>query len=421
MTILIFLLILTILVLVHEFGHFIIAKKMGVKVEEFGIGLPPRLFGIKKGETLYSVNLLPLGGFVKLFGEEYDELGKGNKNRTFVNKTPWQKTLIILGGVIGNFLLGWFIFSYLVTQGVPVPTNKVIVDKINVNSPAAKVNLKPGDQILKIIIDHLQNQSEPIKHQVKKGEYLWMIASHYLNSGYKAYDIAKFNNIKNPSLIFESQIIKIPPVKNQKNYFKSKKEFILKNSEEMIEITKKYSGQEITLQIERNGQKNEVSVSPRKSPPKGEGPIGVTITSYVEKKYSWYTAPYYGLIEAFNITFKIAFELGKLLLGLVTFQKLNVDVAGPVGIANLAGQAIKFGRNAFLEFLALLSLNLAIVNIFPFPALDGGRLVFVLYEGITKKKPNKDIEKYTNLIGFIVLLSLAALVTVNDIIKLFKK
>ena len=110
-----------------------------------------------------------------------------------------------------------------------------------------------------------------------------------------------------------------------------------------------------------------------------------------------------------------------MLFGLVTFQKQNVDVAGPVGIANLASQAVKFGKNAFLQFLALLSLNLAIMNILPFPALDGGRLVFVLYEGFTKKKPNKDFEKYTNLIGFVVLLSLAALITVNDIVKLFKK
>ena len=126
------------------------------------------------------------------------------------------------------------------------------------------------------------------------------------------------------------------------------------------------------------------------------------------------------MIEASNITYKIVSELGKLLFGLITFQKQNVDVAGPIGIASLAGQAIKFGRNAFLEFLALLSLNLAIINILPFPALDGGRLVFVLYEGLTKKKPNKNVEKYTNIIGFIILLSLAAAITVNDIIKLFK-
>lgn len=362
MTILIFLLILTILVLVHEFGHFLIAKKMGVKVEEFGIGLPPRLFGIKKGETLYSVNLLPIGGFVKLYGEEYSELGKGNKNKAFVNKKPWQKTLIVLGGVIGNFLLGWFIFSYLVTQGIPVPINKVVVEKVTKNSPADIAGLKEKDIVIKLI-----PQDPFIRRSLGEGGLIPLTSPNSL-----------------------------------------------------ITLTQKYAGQKIILLVQRNNQQLTINLTPRKNPPKGEGPLGIAITSFIEKKYPWYTAPYYGLIEASNITFKIASELGKLLLGLVTFQKLHVDVAGPVGIANLAGQAIKFGGNAFLQFLALLSLNLAIINILPFPALDGGRLIFVLYEGITKKKPNKNVEKYTNLIGFIMLLSLVALITVNDIIKLYK-
>lgn len=360
-----FIFVLTILVLVHEFGHFIIAKKMGVKVEEFGLGLPPRLFGIKKGETLYSINLLPLGGFVKLFGEEYNESGKGNKNRTFVNKMPWQKTLIILGGVIGNFLLGWFIFSYLVTQGIAVPINKVIIEKVTKNSPADIAGLKEKDLILKII-----PPTSFTRRSLGEGGLISPIS--------------------------------------------------LTSSTSLITLTQKYAGQKIKLLVQRNNQQLTINLTPRKNPPVGEGPLGIAITSSTIKKYPWYTALYYGLIEASNITFKIVSELGKLLLGLVTFQKLNVDVAGPVGIANLAGQAIRFGGNAFLQFLGLLSLNLAIINILPFPALDGGRLIFVLYEGITKKKPNKNIEKYTNLIGFIMLLSLAALITVNDIIKLVR-
>lgn len=358
MTIIIFIITLSILVLVHEFGHFLVAKKMGVKVEEFGIGLPPKLFGIKKGETLYSVNLLPIGGFVKLYGEEYDELSNKNKSklnnsRAFVNKKPWQKTLIVLGGVIGNFLLGWFIFSYLVTQGVPVPINKVVVESVTKNSPAFTAGLQEKDVIKKIIYDD------------------------------RTIDLT--------------------------------------SSTTLIEETKKSSGKNVSLLVQRGQHELAIKLVPRLNPPKGEGPLGVSVTSFVEKKYPWYTAPFYGLVEAFSITAKIATELGKMLLGFITFQKQNVDVAGPVGIASLAGQAVKFGRNAFLEFLALLSLNLAIMNILPFPALDGGRLVFVLYEGLTKKKPNKNFEKYTNLIGFVILLFLAALVTVSDIMKLFKK
>lgn len=353
MTIFIFILTLTILVIVHEFGHFFIAKKMGVKVEEFGIGLPPKLFGRKIGETLYTVNLLPIGGFVKLFGEEYSETKKGDSNRTFVGKKPWQKTLIVLGGVFGNFLLGWFIFSYLVTQGIAVPTNKVIIEKVTKNSPAYTAGLKEKDVILKLI----------------------------------------------------------PPTSLPVS---------LTSSDTLITQTKKFAGQTIGLEINREDKTFITKIVPRINPPVGEGPLGIAITSSIEKKYPWYTAPYYGLIEASNITYKIATELGKLILGLITFQKPHVDVAGPIGIANLAGQAMKFGGNAFLQFLALLSLNLAVINILPFPALDGGRLIFVFYEGIFKKRPNKNIEKYTNLIGFIILLSLAALITVSDIIKIIK-
>lgn len=355
-TIIIFIITLSILVLVHEFGHFLMAKKMGVKVEEFGIGLPPKLFGIKKGETLYSVNLLPIGGFVKLYGEEYDGAPLSQTNRTFVNKKPWQKTLIVLGGVIGNFLLGWVIFSFLVTQGVPVPTDKVIVDKVNINSPAEIAGLKEKDVISEIFLP---------------------------TSPDKALELTSSNTF--------------------------------------ISETKKFAGKQIKLLILREKQQKIIYVVPRINPPKGEGPLGISITSYIEKKYPWYTAPYFGLIEASKITLKIASELGKMLYGFVTFQKQNVDVAGPIGIANLADQAVKFGRNAFLEFLALLSFNLAIMNILPFPALDGGRLVFVLYEGFTKKRPNKNFEKYTNIIGFVMLLSLAAVITVNDVIKLFNK
>ena len=321
-------------------------------MRSLGLVYRQNYFGIKKGETLYSVNLLPIGGFVKLFGEEYGETTKGDKNRTFVRKKPWQKTLIVIGGVIGNFLLGWVIFSYLVTQGIPVPTNNVIVEKITKNSPAAIAGLQEKDVIKKIL--------------------------------------------------FENNTID------------------LTSASTLIEETKKSAGKNIKLLVQREQRQLIINLVPRTNPPKGEGPLGIAITSYIEKKYPWYSAPYYGLIEAFNITSKIASELGKMLFNFVTFQKQNVDVAGPVGIANLAGQAVKFGGNAFLQFLALLSLNLAIMNILPFPALDGGRLVFVLYEGLTKKKPNKNFEKYTNLIGFIMLLSLAALITVNDVIKLFK-
>jgi regulator of sigma E protease len=236
----------------------------------------------------------------------------------------------------------------LVTQGVPVPTNKVIVDQVVNDSPAAAAGLKEKDVILK------------------------------LNS------------------------------------------LSLTSPTSLISLTKKYSGQIVTLTIQRDSQVFPVNIIPRKNPPKGEGPLGVAITSYLEKKYPWYQAPFFGLYEAVRITYQIASELSKVLFQLITFQHPQVDVTGPVGIVSYTSTAIKFGKNAVLELLALLSFNLAIINIFPFPALDGGRLLFVVYEGITKKRPNKNIEKYTNFVGMIILLTLGVLITISDVIKLFK-
>lgn len=370
MTLILFIITLAILVLVHELGHFLAAKRTGVRVEEFGFGLPPRLFGKKIGETLYSINLLPFGGFVKLFGEEYHEIKKKTSSSVaFINKTPLQKTMIVIGGVIGNFLLGWFIFSYLLTVGLPVPTNKVIVDKVVANSPASQAGLKEKDIILSFLpptTPYLPTEASPKVGTLRPTPYT------------------------------------------------------LTSPNTMISLTKKYSGQEIELIIKRADLKLPIKVTPRRNPPKNQGPLGIYLTSFMEKKYPWYSALFYGLIEATNISLKIISELGRTLINVFSFQKTKVEVAGPVGIANLVTQAVKFGKNAYLEILALLSFNLAIFNILPFPALDGGRLMFVLYEGIAKKKPNKNIEKYANLVGIIILLSLVMLITINDIIKLYR-
>ncbi|NTU73862.1 site-2 protease family protein [Candidatus Roizmanbacteria bacterium] len=352
-TILVFIVILSVLVLVHEFGHFITAKKRGVLVEEFALGFPPRLFGFKFGETTYSINLFPIGGFVKMYGEEYHEGGnKALHDRAFVNKKPWEKSLIIVGGIIGNFLLGWVLMSFLFTQGVPTPSNKVLIENVQKNSPAAQAGLKPNDALIQV---------------------------------------AKDNHA-----------------------------YVIKNVGDLSKVATQYGDQEISLTVQTDGKTRTVNVVPRKNPPPGEGALGVTITSYTTKKYPWYQAPFYGLKEAANITTAIVVELSKTLFNFATLKKTNVDVTGPIGIAQFTGQAIKFGNNAVLELVALLSLNLAVINILPFPALDGGRLVFVIYEWVTKKQINKKVEQYTNLAGIALLLSLMALITIHDILKLLK-
>ena len=362
-TILVFLVILSVLVLVHELGHFITAKLFKIKVEEFGFGLPPRVFGIKYGETLYSLNFLPIGGFVKLYGE--DEAGAGklslpvdsrqksvaskkNISRAFYARPIWQRATVIVAGVFMNFVLAVSIISFLFSfVGVPTPGNKVVINEIIKGSPAEIAGLKAGDTVEAI------------------------------------------NGVG------------------------------ITSSEQLVSITKKHLGEKLTLRLKTEDSKSKtVEVTPRKDYPKDQGPMGVAISqNIIVKKYPIYEAPFVGTKEALNQSWLIISGLGSLVTQLATKGSLPSDVAGPVGIAQLTATVVNIGPYAVLSFVSLLSLNLAIINILPIPALDGGRLFFIIIEAVTRKKVSPHIENYAHTIGMAVLLGLIALITLHDLIR----
>lgn len=363
LTLLVFLGILSVLVVIHELGHFLAAKKFGIKVEEFGFGLPPRLFGIERGETIYSLNWLPIGGFVKLLGEDRDngepKVTKEEAKRAFFAKPLWQRAVVLVAGVAMNFSLAAFIISFLFTQGVMVPTDRVHIDKVIAGAPADVAGLKEKDIIRKI--------------------------------------------------------------KYQSSNIKNEEEVEIKRGDQLIKTTREHLGEELILLIERDGQELTFRITPRKDYPKTEGPLGIVISNYEEKKYPVYQAPIYGMKESLILTFELAKGIGGTLWKLVTLQPVGKDVAGPIGIAQLTGQAIKFGGMSVLELLGILSLNLAIVNILPFPALDGGRLLFVVIEGTTGKKIKAHWERALHQAGMVILLALIVLVTLNDLVRIFGK
>ncbi|OGH16424.1 MAG: hypothetical protein A3C97_02830 [Candidatus Levybacteria bacterium RIFCSPHIGHO2_02_FULL_37_11] len=358
LTIIVFLLILTVLVLIHEAGHFFVAKKLGIKVEEFGFGLPPRAFGIKKGETTYSINWLPIGGFVKLYGEDQAGAGKITNqksqitnhkdiNRAFFSRPVWQRALVVGAGVVMNFLLAVVIISILFSLvGVQVPGNKVRINEIVKGSPADIVGLKVYDAI---------------------------------------------NTVNGISIT---------------------------NTSELLAITKKNLGEKIELKIERqNSGVKTIGITPRKNYPKGEGPMGIGISKYDIKKYPLYQAPFVGILEAFKYSWLILSGLGGVVSQLILHAQVPKGVAGPVGIAQLTGQFVAVGPLAVLSFVSLLSLNLAILNILPIPALDGGRLFFILIEAVTGRKVSTRFESYAHAIGMVLLLALIAVITLSDIIR----
>ncbi len=345
MDLIIFIVALSILVLVHEFGHFFAARKTGVKVEEFGLGLPPRIIGKKIGDTIYSINWLPIGGFCKLYGEDGD--GKGGV--AFNNKNPWQKLIIVLGGVLMNLVLAIVIFSVVYTiLGVPKETDQVKVIGIAKDSPAEKVGLKENDVILKV----------------------------------------------------------------------GDKE--IKKSEELTSEVAKYKGKNINLVINEG---SVVEVEVRENPPEGEGSIGIAISNTEMVKVPWYQ-----FYKGIGAGFKEAYFWGEIIvngvfkmIGGLFMGQVPKDVSGPIGMYE-ATSSMKENQGflAVIHFFGIVSVNLAVVNMLPFPALDGGRILFVMYEIIFKKKANQKLEMVANNVGMILLLGLILLITIGDIGRVLK-
>jgi regulator of sigma E protease len=351
--IIIFIIALSILVLVHEFGHFFAAKITGVRVEEFGLGLPPKIVSWKKWGTSWSLNWLPIGGFCKLFGEDTTEKDAGNNKDSFLTKNPWQKALIVLGGVMMNLVLAVAIFAMVYTiLGVPMETDRVSIIDVVKNSPAQEAGLKIDDIVVKVG-----------QREIQKGAQL---------------------------------------------------------TEEIA----KYKGNKADLLITRKGQLFPIQVQVREKAPDGQGLMGVVISNTEMQKIKWYE-----FYKGIGAGFKEAFYWGKIIgsglyqmvAGLFT-GKVPTDVSGPIGMYK-ATSSIRNNQGflAMVHFFGVVSVNLAIVNVLPFPALDGGRIVFVLYEILTKKRANEKFEMIVNNIGMVILLGLILLVTIGDVMRIFIK
>lgn len=386
-TILVFLLILTILVLIHEAGHYFMAKKFGIKVEEFGFGFPPRAFGIKRGETIYSINWLPIGGFVKLYGE--DEAGAGkitnpkaktttikDKDRAFFAKSPWQRATVVIAGVVMNAVLAAVIFYiFLGISGFKTElplltdhkflgvnqqnTRDVLIGTVVKNSPAENIGLTSLSKILSV-------NGQPIA-----------------------------------------------------------------DTQAFIDTINASKGKEVSLTWKnmQTNQTHTAEVTPRENPPKDEGALGVSLFALDTAVLSYETPIqkiFSGIVHPVNLmvyNFDVMGQLVKVSFENKSAEPLSQGVSGPVGIASVTGSILEIpnAKEKILQLLNLagiLSISLAFFNILPIPALDGGRLFFILIEAVTRKKINQRFETLAHTIGMAVLLGLIALITVQDIQKI---
>jgi len=350
-SILIFVVVLSILVLAHEAGHFFAARRSGVLVEEFGFGLPPRLFGKKIGETIYSLNLLPFGGFVRLHGENADD-EVAYPARSFLGKSKKARTVIILAGVFMNFILG--IAAFAVTYsflGIPRESTNVRVINVSKDSPADKVGLMPGD-VLRRVNDQ---------------------------------DIS--------------------------------------DNDQFISLMEQNKGKEVVIGFDRSGVDglSVVRVVPRETPPPNEGSLGVIISATEMYFPPVWQRPIYGAYYGFkDALYWAGVVLGGMRQLVGDFSKGTAadSVAGPVGIYALTSQAASFGILSLINFVGVLSVNLAILNVLPFPALDGGRFLFVLLEGILGKRVLPKVEATIHTIGIVILVALILAITAKDIQRL---
>lgn len=321
----------SILVIVHELGHFILAKLNGVKVEQFSIGMGPKLVGMRGKETEYLIKLLPIGGYVKMLGDE----GKSTDERAFNNKSPLRKLSIVSAGPIANFILAIVLFTIIgAARGYDIP----VIDSVIKDKPAASVGLKSGDKIIKI---------------------------------------------------------------NDKN---------ITTWDEVVAEISTMKGSSFRLTYLRDDKQNEVTVTPVLDPSEKRLIIGI-YPQYL-KSPNLFQSISYGFSEV-GFLIKQTFQFFKTLFtGGVSMN----DFGGPVSIIKFSGEAAKAGILSLTFFGAYLSVQLAIFNIIPFPALDGGYIILFLYEIISGKKVDEEKVGLVNYIGFALLMALMVLVTIKDIL-----
>lgn len=366
MSVIIFIIILLVLVLVHEAGHFFSAKFFGIRVDEFGFGFPPKLFGWKKGETEYTFNLLPIGGFVKIFGENPDAENTSGPDaaRSFVNKPKWQQAIVLFAGVFANFILAWILFSVGFMSGLPTRVGEepmgyqledvnVTVISVAENSPAERAGLQSGDKILSLTSGN---------DQVSE--------------------------------------ITIDAVRN----------FIISHGEKEIELGYKRG---------MAGDEDMVTLIPERLEGTVDPVIGISMDQIGVAKLPFFKAFAQGMRVTLEVTKETALGLYNLIKNALIGKGSLDGVTGPVGLVSIVGDASSFGFYYLLSFTAMISINLAVINLIPFPALDGGRLFFLLIEKIKGSRINQKFFNYANLVGFSLLILFMLVITYRDIVNLF--
>ena len=345
MTIIYFILVLTVTVMVHELGHFLLAKKNGVYVYEFSIGMGPKLFSKKKAETEYSIRMFPIGGFVSMAGEDMESTDHVPMDRQLCNKSVWARFTTMVAGITFNILLA-IILLFVIALIAGSPKNDTIIKNVDSNYPIYETNIKNGDRIIKID-----------------------------NVNISSYEDAA------------------------------------------LELTVK-SGKDVNITVMHKDKKIEnVKVKPIYVERAGKAGYSYGFSLNIEKQR--------GILNSIKYSFKKTYTLVRQMYRILKYlinRSLSIDnLSGPVGIFSVVDEAGKAGFLNIIYLIAYLCINVAVINLLPFPAFDGGRILFLMIEKIKGSRVNPEIENTIHTIGFILLMILMIFITYKDILKLFAK
>lgn len=353
LTILVFVLVLGVLVFVHELGHFVMAKRFGIRVDEFGFGFPPRIIGLRYKDTIYSINAIPLGGFVKIKGESGDH---SDDKDSFASRKPWQRIIILLAGVLMNIILAWALLTASFSLGMPQEMSDELLARGNVRD-------------VSILITDVEDKS-PAALALKAGDTIETINSE----PFKAVD-------------------------------------------DVASYITDHQADELTIAFKRGATPMIAVLTPKLYGEHDRPLLGITMLRTGIVNYNIFEAAYFAAITTLSTLIAIALAFGGLLRDLFSGVGVSNQISGPVGVAVITGQIVKLGFVYILNFTAILSLNLGFLNSIPFPALDGGRTLFVILEKIKGRPISHKVETWFHTVGFGLLIMLVIFVTYKDILN----
>lgn len=362
-----FIVIFSVLILVHEWGHFAAARRAGIKVEEFGLGIPPKAKQIHKDKkgTIYTLNWIPFGGFVRLYGEDSADPKVLKDKKSFASKTIAQRSLVVVAGVLMNFALAWV----LITIGFTVGMKPFLATQEDVENAVESGVVSVEDAFL---VHEIDDKAPLSTTALQAGDF-----------------ITALNGIE-VSQDTDLERLILPNTKVRLNY-------IHEQEEGEMEVVSSDAGKlGMTISLERR------------------------IVDIQSIRYPFYEAPIKAVGEIVRLSVLTVKMLGNVITTIVGKFAVPETVAGPLGIAKMTSVFAKQGLMALVQFTALLSISLGVINIMPFPALDGGRFLFILFELIFRKKPNAKMEAIIHTVGFGLLMLLILFITWNDIIHLFE-